>query len=157
MRTMHLIESGHTGHTTTGLHSFFAITLHAAMVVAALYATTRTSVEREDAPDPRVYFVPSPRPAAPTPVVQTPRAPRASATIHQATPKIAPSTVAKPSTSPAVDVPLAYPSAAIAADPAPTSGEPTAPAGAGSGTRTGPYEVGEVEVPAAQLSKAGPE
>ena len=58
MRTMHLIESEHTSHSTTGLHSFLSITLHGAIVVAALWATTRTAVEHYDVPDPRVYFVP---------------------------------------------------------------------------------------------------
>ncbi|HUR91826.1 MAG TPA: TonB family protein [Gemmatimonadaceae bacterium] len=158
MRTMHLIESGHTGHTTTGLHSFFSITLHVALVLAALWATTRTAVERGEVPDPRVYFVPEARPVSPAPVARQAPAQRAepSKPAAQAQQKIA-APAAEPSVIPATQVPLADPSAAVAAEPAATNGDPAAPAEAGSGVRSGPYEVGEVEVPAAPLSKAGPE
>ena len=158
MRTMHLIESGHTGHTTTGLHSFLSISLHAAVVLAALYATTRTAAEREEAPDPRVYFVPEPRPAAPAPMARQAPAARTepSKPVTQVQQRIA-APAAEPTSIPAVDVPLADPSAPVAAEPAAVSGEPAASADAASGVRSGPYEVGEVEIPAAPLSKAGPE
>ena len=158
MRTMHLIESGHTGHTTTGLHSFFSISLHAALVLAALYATTRSTSERDDAPDPRVYFVPEPRPAAPAPMARQAPAARTEPAkpVTQTQQKIA-APAAEPTSIPAAGVPLADPSAAVAAEPAAAGGEPAAPADAGPGVRSGPYGVGEVEIPAAPLSKAGPE
>lgn len=158
MRTMHLIESEHSGHTTTGLHSFFSISLHAAMVLAAVWATTRTAVEQEDVPDPRVYFVPEARPVSPAPVARQAPAARTepSKPVAQAQQKFA-APASEPTAIPAADAPLADPSAAVAAEPAATTGDPAAPAVAGSGARSGPYEEGEVEVPAAPLSKAGPE
>ena len=158
MRTMHLIESEHTSHTTTGLHSFFSVTLHAAMVVAALWATTRTAVEREAAPDPRVYFVPEARPVSAAPVARQAPAPRAQPTKPTAqVQQKAAATAATPTSIPAVDLALADPSVAPAAEPVAPSGEPTLAGEVIVGARSGPYEVGEVEVPAAPLSKAGPE
>jgi|SRR5687767_9566831 len=159
MRTLHLIESGHTGHTTTGLHSFLSISLHVGIMLAALYATTRTPVERETAPDPRVYFVPEQRPASPAPAARQAAPPRTkpSEPVAQAPQKSVAAPVDVPSAIPPADVSLPDPSAGVPAEPGAASGVPTAPADAVSGTRSGPYEVGEVEIPAALLSKTGPE
>lgn len=159
MRTMHLIESGHTGRSTTGLHSFFSISLHVALVVGALLATTRTAVERAEVRDPRVYFVPEARPVPRAPVARQAPAPRTrpSKPVAQAPQKIAAAPANVSPTIPAADVPLTDPSAVAAAEPVATGGEPPAPGDANSGMRSGPYEVGEVEIPAALLSKAGPE
>lgn len=158
MRTMHLIESEHASHSTTGLHSFLSISLHTAIVVAALWATTATSVEREDPLDPRVYFVPEQRPLSPAPVTRqaAPARPERAKQVAPAQQNVA-APAAEPASIPAPDVPLADPSAVVAAEPAANSGEPVAAVDAGSGARSGPYEAGEVEVPAAPLSKSGPE
>lgn len=159
MRTMHLIESGHTGHSTTGLHSFLSITLHVAMVLAALYATTRPAAEREKAPDPRLYFVPEPPPAAAIPVQR--RAPSAlsepSKPVMPVQRKVVASPAAEPASVPPTDAPLADPAVAVAAEPAAMDGGLSASTDDGSGGRTEPYEVGEVEVSAAPLSRTGPE
>src|SRR5688572_29875809 len=126
MRTLHLIESDHTSHPAAGVHSFFSITLHVAILVAALWATTRTAVERTEAPDPRVYFVPEARPVtrapAPAPRQAAPRTEpsKAAPTIQ---PKVA-APAAAPVGIPAPDVPLADPSATVAAEPSTPSGEP---------------------------------
>jgi protein TonB len=158
VRTMHLIESAHTGHATTGVHSFLSISVHVAVVLAALYATTRPTVEREPVPDPRVYFVPEQRPAT-----VVPSAPQAKpAASKPATPAAAPAkTVAAPTIAPvsvpAVDVPLADPSAAAPAEPTASAVAGTGSLDAGQSARSGPYEVGEVETPAAALSRSGPE
>ncbi len=158
MRTMHLIESAHTGHATTGVHSFLSISVHVAVVVAALYATTRPAVEREPAPDPRVYFVPEPRPAT-----VVPSAPQAKPVApKRATPSAAPAKAVATPTSPpvsipAVDVPLADPSAAASAEPSANTVQGTGSLDAGQTAGSGPYGVGEVEIPAAPLSTSGPE
>ncbi|MCR4340668.1 MAG: TonB family protein [Gemmatimonadaceae bacterium] len=155
---MHLIESAHTGHATAGVHSFLSISVHAAVVLAALYATMQPVVEREPVPDPRVYFVPEQRPA--TVVPSTPQAkpvapkrvaPAAALAKAVAAPTIAPVSI------PAVDVPLADPSAAAPAEPSASASAGTASGDAGQSARSGPYVVGEVEIPAAALSKSGPE
>src|SRR5688500_11710852 len=108
MRTLHLIESAHDGHTTTGMHSFLSISVHVAIMVAALYATARPVVEREPVPDTKVYFTPQ-RPAtvapasapAAKPVMRKP----AAAVADQ--PKAAPAPSVAPAVLPAVEAPLA--------------------------------------------------
>lgn len=156
MRTLHLIESARHGHATTGMHSFLSISVHVAIMVAALYATTRPIVEREPVPDTRVYFTPQ-RPAtvvpsapAARPVTQKPAASVVSPPKTATAPSIAPTAL------PAVAAPLADPS--VSAPVTPVSGNDAGVAvDAAPGGRTGPYEAGEVEVPAAPLSKSGPE
>lgn len=157
MRTMHLIESAQTGHGGRGMHSFLSFSAHVAMVVAALYATARQPATPETAPDPRVYFVPEPRPAQParsapairtTPKAATPAPRRQKAVAHVAAPPVA---------IPSPDVPLADPSAPVAAEPAPSSGNVAAVPDPGHTGRSGSYAVDEVEVPAAALSKSGPD
>ncbi|MEX1186523.1 MAG: TonB family protein [Gemmatimonadaceae bacterium] len=155
---MHLIESAHTGHTTTGVHSFLSISVHVAVVLAALYATTRPAVEREPVPDPRVYFVPEQRPAT-----VVPSAPPAQPVLpKRTTPAAAPAkAVAAPTITPvsipAVDAPLADPSAAAPAEPSASAVDGPVSLDAGQSARSGPYEVGEVEIAAAALSNSGPE
>ncbi|MGI8618172.1 MAG: TonB family protein [Gemmatimonadaceae bacterium] len=159
MRTLHLIESAHAGHSTTGMHSFLSISVHVAIGLTALYATARPAVEREPAPDTRVYFIPEPRPvtaAPPAPAtraqIQKPVAPAAALS------KAVPAPVTAPVGLPPVDVPIADPSANVPSQPVAASGEGTVAADPGSvAGRGGPYEVGEVEVPAAALSKSGPD
>lgn len=155
---MHLIESAHTGHATSGIHSFLSVSAHVAIMLAALYATTRPAVEREIVPDARVYFIPEPRPATVTPNVPVTRAvtpkPAAPAPVQS---KVAAAPTSEPVSMPAVDVPLADPSAAAAAEPVPGGLEGTGEVDAGQSGRGGPYEVGEVEVPVAPLSKSGPD
>jgi protein TonB len=113
-------------------------------------------VEREPVPDTRVYFTPQ-RPAtlvpsapAAQPVTRKP----AAAAVAQ--PKAAAAPSVAPAVLPAVEAPLAEPSVSAPAEPVPGSDAGVA-SDAKSGARSGPYEVGEVEVPAAPLSKAGPE
>lgn len=157
MRTMHLIESAHTGHATSGIHSFLSVSAHVAIMLAALYATTRPAMERETAPDSRVYFVPE-RLMTVTPNVPVTRAvtpkPAAPAPVQS---KVAAAPSAEPVSIPAVDVSLADPSAAAPAGPVPSGLEGTGAVDAGLTGRSGPYDVGEVEVPAAPLSKSGPD
>ncbi len=157
MRTMHLIESAHTGHATTGAHSFLSISVHVAIVLAALFATTRPTVERGSTPDPRVYFVPEQRPATvapaapqPKPAAPKPAAPTPAPAKAVAAPAITPVSI------PPVDVPLVDPSASAPARPFASGVQGTVPADAGPAGRGGTYEVGEVEVPAAPLSQSGP-
>lgn len=156
MRTLHLIESAHDGHATTGMHSFLSISVHVAIMVAALYATTRPAVERDPVPDTRVYFTPQ-RPAtvvpsapAAKPVTRKPAAPVTSQSKAVAAPSIAPDVL------PAVEAPLADPSLSAPAEPV-SGSDAGAAVDAMPGGRSGPYESGEVEIPAAPLSKAGPD
>lgn len=156
MRTLHLIESAHDGHATTGMHSFLSISVHVAIMVAALYATTRPVVEREPVPDTRVYFTPQ------RPATVVPSAPAAKPVMRKpassvaAQPKTAPAPSVTPAAVPAVDVPLADPSVSAPAEP--VSGSDVGVAvEAAPGGGAGPYEAGEVEIPAASLSKSGPE
>lgn len=156
MRTLHLIESAHDGHATTGMHSFLSISVHVAIMVAALYATTRPVVEREPVPDTRVYFTPQ-RPAtvvpsapAAKPVTRKP----AASVVRQ--PKAASAPSDAPAALPPVQAPLADPLVSAPAEPVSGNDGGVAADGAPGG-RTGPYEVSEVEVPAAALSKEGPE
>lgn len=156
MRTLHLIESAHDGHATTGMHSFLSISAHAAIMVAALYATTRPAVEREPVPDTRVYFTPQ-RPATVVPSAPAARpVTRKPAADVVAQPKAAPAPSTAPAVLPATEAPLADPSVSAPAEPVPGSDAGVA-GDAMPGPRYGPYEAGEVEVPAAPLSKAGPE
>lgn len=157
MRTLHLIESAHTGRAATGVHSFLSISVHVAIVLAALFATMRPVVKGETVPDARVYFVPEQRPAAAAPAAPQPK----PAAPVRATPAPAPAkTVAAPATAPVaippVDVALADPSASAPAEPPQASGLGTAPVDAGPTGYNGAYVVGEVEIPAAPLSKSGP-
>lgn len=158
MRTLHLIESAHTGHATSGAHSFLSISAHVAVVLAALFATTRPVVKGETVPDPRVYFVPEKRPATVAPAAPEPK----PAPPRRETPASAPAkTVAAPTLTPVaippVDVPLDDPSASAPAEPPQGGGLGTAPVDAGPTGHSGAYVVGEVEVPVAPLSKSGPE
>ncbi|MGK2935760.1 MAG: TonB family protein [Gemmatimonadaceae bacterium] len=158
MRTLHLIESAHTGHATTGAHSFLSISVHVAVVLAALFATMRPVVKGETVPDPRVYFVPEQRPAPVAPAAPQPK----PAAHTRATPASAPAkTFTAPTTAPVaippVDVPLDDPSAGAPAVPPQSGGPGTAPVDGGPTWHSGAYVVGEVEVPAAPLSKSGPE
>src|SRR5688572_21815552 len=98
MRTLHLIESAHEGHATTGMHSFLSISVHVAVMVAALYATTRPVVEREPVPDTRVYFTPQ------RPATVAPSAPAAKPVIRKPAAAVAdqPKAAPAPSVAPAV-------------------------------------------------------
>lgn len=158
MRTMHLIESAHTGHTTTGVHSFLSISVHVAVVLAALYATTRPVVQHDQVPDPRVYFVPEQRPATVVPSAPParPAAPKRTAPAAVQAKAVAAPTVA-PVSIPAADVPLADPSAAAVTEPSASAVVGPVSVDPGQGARSGPYAEGEVEIPAAALSKSGPE
>lgn len=160
MHTMHLIESAHT-RSGGGLSSFLSMSAHAAIVVLALYATMREPLKSEPAADPRVYFVPEikatpsrPRAASvPTPqraaVVAAKPAPAVSApAVAQA--------AAQPTELPAVDVPLADPSAVASVDPVAAVSDNTG-AAPGTPAKSGPYNAFEVEVPASSLSKTGPD
>lgn len=158
MRTLHLIESAHTGHATTGAHSFLSISVHVAIVLAALFATMRPAVRSEPAPDTRVYFVPEQRPATVAPAAPEARpapakreAPAPAPSKAAAAPAIAPVSI------PPVDVPLADPSPGVPAEPIENGVQGAEPVVAGPSARGGAYEVGEVEIPAAPLSQAGPE
>lgn len=158
MRALHLIESEHTRHAAGGLHSFLSISAHAAIVLAALYATTRPAVDVVDAREPRVYFVPEPpRPAA-APAIQAPRpAPRALATQAPAQARaVATAPSVEPATIPAADALLADPSAPAIVERVSGAVEAGAVTDIGQAGRSGPYEAGEVEVAAAALSKSGP-
>ena len=156
MRTLHLIESAHAGHATTGTHSFLSISVHVAIMVAALYATTRPVAEREPVPDTRVYFTPQ-RPATAVPNAPAPRTvTRKAKAAEVVQSKSAPAPSVAPAALPAAEAPLADPSVSAPAEP--VSGSDLGVAvDAAPGGRTGPYEAGEVEVPAAALSKSGPE
>ena len=155
MRTLHLLESAHDGHATTGLHSFLSVSVHVAIMVAALYATTRPVVEREPVQDTRVYFTPQ-RPATVVPSEPARAVTRKPAAAAVAAPKVAPAPSVAPAVLPAVEAPLAEPSVSAPAPPVPGS-EAGSADNAAPGARSGPYEVGEVEVPVAPLSNAGPE
>ena len=156
MRTLHLIESAHDGHATTGMHSFLSISVHVAIMVAALYATTRPIVEREPVPDTRVYFTPQ-RPAtvAPGAPAAKPVTRKPAASVAEQ-PKTAPAPSVAPAAVPAVDVPLTDPSVSAPAEPV-TGSDVGVAVEAAPGGRAGPYAAGEVEIPAAPLSKSGPE
>ena len=156
MRTLHLIESAHDGHATTGMHSFLSISVHVAIMVAALYATTRPIVEREPVPDTRVYFTPQ-RPATvvPSAPAAKPVTRKPAASVAEQ-PKTAPAPSVAPAAVPAVDVPLADPSVSAPAEPV-SGSDVGGLAEAAPGGRAGPYAAGEVEIPAAPLSKSGPE
>jgi protein TonB len=161
MRTLHLIESAHTGHATTGAHSFLSISVHVAIVLAALYATMQPVVERPTAPDPRVYFVPEQRPATVAPAAPAaprpkPAPPKREAPAQEPSKAVALPTV-PPVGIPPVDVRLVDPSPSPPAEPFDSGIQGTVPADAGPAGRGGAYAVGEVEVPAAPLSNAGPE
>lgn len=158
MRRLHLIESTHTVRGS-GVHSLVSVTAHVALVAAAFYATTRPAVAREDVPDPRVYFVPE------APVINAPAAqetPPAAARKERsnAAPLLsrepAPSPVDPPTGIPAPEVPLSDPSLPVLGAGEGTD-EPVADPEVGGGGRTGPYEAAEVEIPAAPLSRTGPE
>lgn len=160
MRTLHLIESAHTGRTTTGAHSFLSITIHVAIVLAALFATMRPEVKGETVPDTRVYFVPEKRPAtvAPTPQAAPqpkPAAPKRDAPAPAPAKPVAAAT-ATPAAIPPVDVSLTDPSASLPKEPAASGLPGLAPADAGPAGYDGAYAEGEVEVPVALLSKTGP-
>lgn len=157
MRTMHLIESAHTGRSTTGMHSFLSISAHVAIVLAALYATTRPAAERASASEPRVYFIPEPRPAAVVPSAPEDRAvtpkPTSPARDMQ---QVARTPVSVPIDLPAVDAPLPGPSPVAPAEPV-EAGRSIGTPVPGANARGGAYGAGEVEVPAAPLSKSGPD
>lgn len=158
MRTLHLLESAHTGHATTGAHSFLSISVHVAVVLAALFATTRPAAERTPAPDPRVHFVPEQRPATVVPAAPQPKpaAPRRETPAPAPAQAVAAPTITPVSIPPA-EVPLVDPSASAPAEPSQSGGPGTAPVHAGPTGHSGAYVVGEVEVPAAPLSTSGPE
>lgn len=156
MRTLHLIESAHSGHSTTGMHSFLSVSVHMAIVIAALYATTRPLAEHERVPDPRVYFVPE-RPATVAPSAPAPAQAAPKRTAPAPVPaKVAVAPTVVPVTIPPVELPLADPSQGVVGPPVQAGLETPAAVGDGQVGRAGPYEVGEVEVPAAPLSKSGP-
>ena len=156
MRTLHLIESAHDGHATSGMHSFLSISVHLAIMVAALYATTRPVVEREPVPDTRVYFTPQ-RPATVVPSAPAAKpVTRKPAASVAAQPKTAPAPSPTPVAVPDVDVPLADPSVNAPAEPV-TGSDVGVAVEAAPGGWGGPYAAGEVEIPAAPLSKSGPE
>lgn len=158
MRTLHLIESAHKGHSTNGLHSFLSMSAHAAFVVAALYATGREAVRREDEPDTRVYFVPEvarqaqTRAARPAPPPAMPRKPS-----QPSLPRVEAPSVEVPVVIPPPDQRLGVPGPPEFVPPSQGIDRQPGVAAAPAPDRTGPYEVGEVESPAAPLSKAGPE
>lgn len=157
MRTLHLIESAHAGHATTGMHSFLSISVHVAVVLTALYATTGPAVERAPTPDTRVYFIPEPRPVTLAPSAPALRAATPKPSVSAPAPsKAAAAPVYAPVNLPPVDVPLPGP-AVSAAEPVNGGSEGGDAADPGQVGRGGPYEVGEVEVPAAPLSKSGPD
>jgi protein TonB len=160
VRTLHLIESAHTGHATSGAHSFLSISVHVAIVLAALFATTRPVVERATAPDPRVYFVPEQRPATVAPAAPAAPQPKPAPPKREAPAQEPSKAVALPTITPVgippVDVPLVDPSPTAPAEPLQSGIHGAVPADAGSAGRGGAYEVGEVEIPAAPLSKSGP-
>lgn len=157
MRRLHLIESGHAAHGG-GAHAFLSFSAHFALVVAALYATTRPAVAREDVPDPRVYFVPE------APVQRTPQVREAPAPEKKSPGKSVQPAQRAPVASPVVP-PVGIPEPGVALPdpslPGPLVPEQSGATGAGTevagGGKTGPYEVGEVEIPAAPLSKGGPD
>ncbi len=157
MRTMHLLESAHTGHTSTGMHSFLSVSAHVAIVAAALYATTRPAVKHEEAPDSRVYFVPEPRRVVQAAGAPAPRAaPRKPATPivpERRTPAYAKIPVSMP--DPHIDLP--DPSPPMDAAPGAAADNVVAPVQPGTTGRSGSYAAGEVEIPAAPLSKSGPD
>lgn len=156
MRTLHLIESAHDGHATMGMHSFLSISVHVGIMVGALYATTQPAVEREPVPDTRVYFTPQ------RPATVVPSAPAAKPATRKPVASVAtqPKTVAAPSIAPAVlpavEAPLADPSLGAPAEPV-TGSDAGVAVDAVPGGRSGPYDAGEVEIPAAPLSKSGPD
>ena len=161
MRTLHLIESAHTGHATTGAHSFLSISVHVAVVLAALFATTRPVVERAPAPDTRVYFVPEQRPATVAPAAPAapqpkPVPPKREAPAREPSKAVALPTI-PPVGIPPVDARLVDPSPGPPAEPLDSGIQGTVPADAGPAGRGGAYVVGEVEVAAAPLSNAGPD
>jgi len=160
MRNLHLLESAHAGHATTGAHSFLSISAHVAVVLAALFATSRPMVTGEIVPDPRVYFVPEKPPAATAPAAPTAPQPK-PAVPRRETPVPAPAKavaapVIAPAAIPPADAPLADPSVSAPAEPTLTSGTGASPTDAGSTGTIGAYAAGEVEIPAAALSKSGP-
>lgn len=156
MRTLHLIESAHTGHTTSGRHAFLAVAAHGALALAAIYATTQPARTPLDTTEPRIYFVPEQRPAVatPSPAVSRPRPVERRAPVAVAQPKAAVPSAETPSVIPAAEAPLADPS--VAAAPA---AEPVVIAGDGPAGPTGntPFDIYQVDVPAAALSGAGPD
>ena len=160
MRTLHLIESAHTGRTTTGAHSFLSISVHVAIVLAALFATMRPVVKGETVPDARVYFVPEKQPVTVAPAEPAAPQPKPAAPKRESPARQPAKVVAAPSITPVaippVDVPLVDPSASAPAEPPQVSGLGTAPVGDGPTGYNGAYAVGEVEIPAALLSKSGP-
>lgn len=158
MRTLHLIESAHTGRATTGAHSFLSISVHVAVVLAALFATMQPAVRSAPAPDTRVYFVPEQRPATVAPAApQAKPAPAKRDAPAPTPPKAVSAPAITPVSIPPVDVPLADPSPSAPAEPLEHGIQGTVPVVAGPSGRGGAYEVGEVEIPAAPLSQAGPE
>lgn len=160
MRTLHLIESARTGHVTSGAHSFLSISVHVAIVLAALFATTRPVVKGETVPDARVYFVPEKRPATVAPAAPATPEPAPAAPRRKTRPPAAAKTVATPTIAPTaippVDTPLGDPSTSAPADPPLTGGQGSAPLEAGAPGYSGAYVAGEVEFPAAALSRSGP-
>lgn len=159
MRTLHLIESAHTGHTATGAHSFLSITVHVAIVLAALFATMQPVTRAAPVPDTRVYFVPEQRPATVTPAAprQTkPAPPKREAPARAPSKAVAPSATT-PVSIPPVDVPLPDPSPSVPVEVFGNGVDATVPAVSGPAGRGGAYEAGEVEIPAAPISQAGPE
>lgn len=158
MRTLRLIESAHAGHTTTGTGSLLSISVHAAIVLTALYATTRPVADQEPAPDTRVYFIPEPRPVAVAPTAPAPRAATPRRSVSAPDPaKTAPAPGFAPVNLPPVDLPLPGPIVSGPVEPVNGGSEDGDAAGPRQAGRSGPYEIGEVELPAAPLSKSGPD
>jgi len=154
---MHLLESAHTGHTSTGMHSFLSVSAHVAIVAAALYATTRPAVKHAEALDSRVYFVPEPRRVVQATGAPAPRAaPRKPATPivpERRTPAYAQIPVSIP--DPHID--LADPSPPMDVAPRAGTDHVVARVQPGPTGRSESYAAGEVEIPAASLSKSGPD
>ncbi len=157
MRTIHLIESAHTAHGSTAMHSFLSLTAHVAVVVTALYATARPALKHAEAPDSRVYFVPEPRR-----VVQAVEAPPSRAAARKPVTPVVPEQRTPAHSKTPVSIPgphIALPDPSPPADAAPGVGEDNvvAPVQPGPTGRSGSYAAGEVEIPAAPLSKFGPD
>lgn len=158
MRTLHLIESARKGHTTNGLPSFLSMSAHAAFVLVALYATGRETMPREDEPDVRVYF--APEVANRAPVRAAPPTPPPATTPNRPQPAVPPMVAAPVEIAfviPTPDVRLGVPGPAEAVPPGQGIDRRAGVPGAPPSDRIGPYAVGEVESPAAPLSKAAPE
>ena len=156
MRTLHLIESAHKGHSTNGLHSLLSMTAHATLVVAALYATARETVEREREPEKRVYFAPElPKRAHAQAAPSTPALERPPQREHSL-PEVMPPLLRLPIDIPPVGVPLPGPGAPDFQERMPGMEGPPGVSGTPAPERSGPFAAEEVESPAAALSKLGP-